>query len=89
MVCADKVVDVHSAVVAEWLESLSVLSKKTGGKRQKYRASYIDCICAFDIETSVLPHVRSRDIALEAVAALKYAPLGERGMTTSARVLRF
>lgn len=58
MVCADMVVDVHSADVSEWLQSLSSLPKKTGGKRQKYRASYIDCICAFDIETSVLPHVR-------------------------------
>lgn len=61
MVCADKVVDVHSADVSEWLQGLSALPKKTGGKRQKYRASYIDCICAFDIETSVLPHVRSHD----------------------------
>ena len=61
MVCADKIVDVHSADVSEWLQSLSVLAKKTGGKRQKYRVSYIDCICAFDIETSVLPHVRDRD----------------------------
>lgn len=60
MVCADKVVNVHSADVLEWLESLSVLPKKTGGKRQKYRVSYIDCICAFDIETSTLPHVRGR-----------------------------
>ena len=60
MVCADRVVDVQSTDVSEWLQNLSVLPKKTGGKRQKYRASYIDCICAFDIETSVLPHVRDR-----------------------------
>lgn len=57
MVCADKIVDVHSAEVAEWLSSLSVLPKKTGGKRQKYRVAYINSICAFDIETSVLPRV--------------------------------
>lgn len=60
MVCADKIVDVHSAEVSEWLESLAVLEKKTGGKRQKYRVSYIDSICAFDIETSVLPRVCDR-----------------------------
>ena len=60
MVCADKVVNVYSDDVTEWLQNLSVLPKKTGGKRQKYRGSYIDCICAFDIETSVLRHVRDR-----------------------------
>lgn len=48
-------------------------------------SAFLDC----GATALMIPHVRSRDIALEAVAALKYAPLGERGMTTSARVLRF
>ena len=60
MVCADKIVDVYSADVSEWMQSLIPLPKKTGGRCQKYRTSYVDCICAFDIETSVIPHVRDR-----------------------------
>ena len=48
-------------------------------------SAFLDC----GASALMLPHVRNREIALEAVSALKYAPLGERGMTTSARVLRF
>ncbi|MDL2263855.1 hypothetical protein LJC31_04290 [Synergistaceae bacterium OttesenSCG-928-I11] len=37
----------------------------------------------------MVPHVDSRDAALKAVRAVKYAPLGERGMNGAARVLDF
>lgn len=37
----------------------------------------------------MIPHVRNAEIAKQAVAAMKYAPLGERGMTGAARILNF
>lgn len=37
----------------------------------------------------MVPHTSSRAIAEEAVRAVKYAPLGERGMTGSSRALNF
>lgn len=37
----------------------------------------------------MIPHVRNAEIAEQAVAMMKYAPLGERGMTGAARILNF
>lgn len=37
----------------------------------------------------MIPHVRSAEIARQAVSMMKYAPLGERGMTGAARILNF
>lgn len=43
----------------------------------------------FGVSALMFPHVSSAEKARTIVKAMKYAPLGERGMTTSARVLNF
>lgn len=43
----------------------------------------------FGVTALMLPHVSSAEKAQAIVNAVKYAPLGERGMTTSSRCLNF
>ena len=43
----------------------------------------------FGVTALMLPHVSSAEKAEEIVRAIKYAPLGERGMTSSSRALNF
>lgn len=60
MVCADKIVDVNSPDVWYWINTREQLTKEKGGRLQKYRETYFDALCAFDIETSVLRNLKNR-----------------------------
>lgn len=61
MTCSETIVNVRDFDAQAALQDVSVLEKKKGGKRGKHRARrYLDILCAFDIETSTLHHVRNR-----------------------------
>lgn len=61
MTCSDVIVPVEDFTARTAIRNICVLEKKKGGKLSKHRnRRYLDLLCAFDIETSLLHHVRNR-----------------------------
>lgn len=49
----------------------------------------INCYLSLGASAIMVPHVESREQALQAIAMVKYAPIGERGMSGGVRSVRF
>ena len=49
----------------------------------------INCYLSLGASAIMVPHVESREQAQAAISAVKYAPLGDRGMTGGIRAVRF
>lgn len=65
MICRDVIYWAGQFDVYSFLMHAPVLKPKTGGSKQRKRQRrYIDLLCAFDIETSVLPFVKERSGAV-------------------------
>ena len=61
MICSDKIVHVQDFDDQSAPQDVRVLEKKKGGMLSKHRGRrYLDILCAFDIETTTLHHVRNR-----------------------------
>lgn len=61
MICEDRAVQPEHADVFGWIISHGIAKPRSGKKLNKRQRKYIDALCAFDIETSVLQHVQDRD----------------------------
>lgn len=50
---------------------------------------HVESLMDLGVSAIMIPHVGSKEKALQAVAAIKFPPLGKRGITSAARVLGF
>lgn len=60
IVCKDVMLPARLFAVESYLDGVYELSSKNGKRSKKRSRKYADILCAFDIETSVLPHVKDR-----------------------------
>lgn len=60
MRCADVVCSPQQFDIARYLRTVPELKAKNGRRQKERRRKYYDLLCAFDIETSVLPYVTDR-----------------------------
>lgn len=49
----------------------------------------VTALLSLEASAIMVPHVESREAAVEAVNLVKYAPIGERGMDAGARLIRY
>lgn len=49
----------------------------------------VTALLSLEASAIMVPHVESREAAMEAVNLVKYAPIGERGMDAGARLIRY
>lgn len=58
--CSEKWLPVQCFDVPRYLSGIKALKSKNGKRTKKRRRVYADILCAFDIETTLLPHVTDR-----------------------------
>lgn len=51
--------------------------------------SRVTALLSLEASAIMMPHIENREMAMDAVNMVKYAPIGERGMDAGARLIRY